>query len=236
MNRRIFVRATGTPTLRAATASPPEPKVQLPKRVRDSSQAPTTVRPSHQRTDTLRPYAGHTIEANSVCAKSNPGAASMLLMETPPVSLIVRPAFSPRSMKKVPSVMMKLGSFVLTTAMPLTNPTVEPERDADGDRRPDAPAFLRRQDSEQQAGAADHDAGREVELAADHEQRDRDGDDAVVGGRVQPARPDAEVGGPVDAAGGDREEDEDRDRAHERADVRPPEEAREEADARDALV
>ena len=30
MNRPIFTRATGTPTLRAALASPPTPKIQLP--------------------------------------------------------------------------------------------------------------------------------------------------------------------------------------------------------------
>src|SRR5262245_15029949 len=51
----------------------------------------------------------------------------MSFIETPPVSLIVRPAFSPRSMQKVPRVMMKLGSFVFTTAMPLTNPTARPK-------------------------------------------------------------------------------------------------------------
>jgi hypothetical protein len=34
MNRRTFTRATGTPTLRAATALPPEPKIQLPNGVR----------------------------------------------------------------------------------------------------------------------------------------------------------------------------------------------------------
>ena len=36
MNSAIFTRVTGTPTLRAALASPPTPKIQLPKRVRVS--------------------------------------------------------------------------------------------------------------------------------------------------------------------------------------------------------
>ena len=43
MKRPIFVRATGTPTLRAATGSPPEPNTQLPMRVRASTHAPTAV-------------------------------------------------------------------------------------------------------------------------------------------------------------------------------------------------
>ena len=34
MKSAIFVRATGTPMLRAATGSPPAPKIQLPNRVR----------------------------------------------------------------------------------------------------------------------------------------------------------------------------------------------------------
>ena len=38
----ILVRATGTPTLRAALASPPLAKIQLPKRVRDSTQVKTS--------------------------------------------------------------------------------------------------------------------------------------------------------------------------------------------------
>ena len=35
MNSAIFTRGTGTPTLRAATGSPPTPKIQLPTRVRE---------------------------------------------------------------------------------------------------------------------------------------------------------------------------------------------------------
>src|ERR671937_2503452 len=74
MNRRIFVRLTGTPTFRAATGSPPELKIQLPKRVRDSTHAATAVNASHQTTATLRAYFDHTNEANSLCANPKPGA------------------------------------------------------------------------------------------------------------------------------------------------------------------
>ena len=37
MNSRILVRPTGTPTLRAASASPPTANTQFPNRVRASS-------------------------------------------------------------------------------------------------------------------------------------------------------------------------------------------------------
>src|SRR5438034_559817 len=39
-NSRILVRATGTPTLRAASASPPTAKIQLPKVVRGCDRRP----------------------------------------------------------------------------------------------------------------------------------------------------------------------------------------------------
>jgi hypothetical protein len=51
MNRPIFTRPTGTPTLRAATGSPPTPKIQLPTRVRASTQVARIVMPTHQSTE-----------------------------------------------------------------------------------------------------------------------------------------------------------------------------------------
>jgi hypothetical protein len=49
MNIRIFTRLTGTPELRAASASPPEAKIQLPKRVLgQSSTWPKITRPIAQ--------------------------------------------------------------------------------------------------------------------------------------------------------------------------------------------
>ena len=47
-NSRILVRLTGTPTLRAALASPPEAKIQLPNEVRLSTQLPTIVTTMNQ--------------------------------------------------------------------------------------------------------------------------------------------------------------------------------------------
>ena len=52
---------------------------------------------------------------------------SMFSIETVPVILSVPAALTPWRMKNVPSVMMKLGSFVLTTAMPLMKPTAAPK-------------------------------------------------------------------------------------------------------------
>src|SRR3954453_9959607 len=127
MKRAIFVLDTGTPMLRAATGSPPAPKIQLPTRVRARTHAPPAVSPSHQRTEPLRPYVV-SVDANSLCAVPKPGAWSMSLIETPPVILIVKPALMPRSMKNVPSVMMKLGSRVLTTVTPLRKPIAIPNR------------------------------------------------------------------------------------------------------------
>ena len=51
MNRPIFTLATGTPTLRAALASPPAAKIQLPTRVRSSTQVATRSSPATRRTD-----------------------------------------------------------------------------------------------------------------------------------------------------------------------------------------
>ena len=48
MKRPILTRATGTPTLRAAVASPPTPKIQFPTRVRASTQVATIVMTIHQ--------------------------------------------------------------------------------------------------------------------------------------------------------------------------------------------
>ena len=54
-NRPIFTLSTGTPTLRAALASPPDAKIQLPTRVRKRIQVATAVMATHQTTDTGTP-------------------------------------------------------------------------------------------------------------------------------------------------------------------------------------
>ena len=58
---------------------------------------------------------------------------------------------------------------------------------------------------------ADHRADRQVELAADHQHPDREGDDAEIGGGVEPVGG-AEGGEEAVLAGGDGEEGEDQDR------------------------
>ena len=65
MNSRIFTRWTGTPTLRAALASPPTAKIQLPKRVRASIQVASAVIAIHQIT-LMRKLCG----AQNVLAKT----------------------------------------------------------------------------------------------------------------------------------------------------------------------
>ena len=125
-----------------------------------------------------------------------------------PVSFSVPAALTPWSTKKVASVTMKLGSFVFTTVMPLMKPIARPNSEHDRHRRPDVHVRVGREVAEQQARAADHHAGGEVELAADHQQRDRHGDDPVLRGLVGPARGDRRVADPVDRAGEVREGEE----------------------------
>ena len=48
MNRIALTSATGTPELRAASASPPEARIQFPKRVRARMKAPTATAANHK--------------------------------------------------------------------------------------------------------------------------------------------------------------------------------------------
>src|SRR5215213_12037415 len=66
MNSVIVVRRAGTPTLRAATSSPPVANTQLPNRVRSSTQVARAVNSSHHRTATRNSApATLTLEANT---------------------------------------------------------------------------------------------------------------------------------------------------------------------------
>src|SRR6476469_8733793 len=71
MNSVIVVRRAGTPTLRAATSSPPVANTQLPKRVLSSTQVARTVNSTHQRI-TMRngEPTNVTVEANTAFAES----------------------------------------------------------------------------------------------------------------------------------------------------------------------
>ena len=112
MNRRIFTRSTGTPTLRAAIADPPEPKIQLPKLVRWRMKVATSARPSHQRIE----MSNGPMSAVKIAASGSPSvAASRPPTCVRPVIVRVTPIVAPRRMNSVPSVTMNDGSRVRTT-------------------------------------------------------------------------------------------------------------------------
>ena len=61
---------TGTPMLRAAFCSPPTAKIQLPKRVRESTQVATIVKPIHQITLMRKLYGAQNVLEKIVAALS----------------------------------------------------------------------------------------------------------------------------------------------------------------------
>ncbi len=116
----VLVPATGTPTARAAAASPPTAKIQFPKLVRSSTQLPTTSRPSHHQTVALTVSPPTVIsEANSQRQEAKPSMSEIGFVVTVPVTSLVTPRFAPVSIRKVPSVTMKLGSPVRPSIQPL---------------------------------------------------------------------------------------------------------------------
>ncbi len=118
---RVFT--TGTPVARAASAPPPTAKIQLPARVRSRIQVATATMANHHRMVTLRVTEPmFHCEAKRTRAEEKPSMSAMVLVETVPVISLVKPRFRPVSIRKVPSVMMKLGSFVRVSMNPLKNP------------------------------------------------------------------------------------------------------------------
>ena len=115
MNRRILTFWTGTPTLRAALASPPTAKIQLPNRVRESTQVASSVMPSHQRTLMRKLCGAQNVLAKMCSALSAPGTSDRPATRTVPVISFVKPRLTPWRMKNVARVTMKLGSFVFMT-------------------------------------------------------------------------------------------------------------------------
>lgn len=61
-------------------------------------------------------------EAKSLRADSKPSMSLMLLVETVRLISLVRPRLRPVSIRNVPRVMMKLGSFVRVSMKPLNTP------------------------------------------------------------------------------------------------------------------
>ncbi|CAM5564786.1 hypothetical protein SCYAM73S_02830 [Streptomyces cyaneofuscatus] len=114
---------TGTPTARAASASPPTAKIQLPKRVRSRIQVASATSATHHRMVTLYSTPPRvSVEANRARADSKPSMSPMALVETVPLISLVKPRFRPVSIRNVPSVMMKLGSLVRVSMKPLNAP------------------------------------------------------------------------------------------------------------------
>ena len=128
------------------------------------------------------------------------------------------PRLTPWSIRNVPSVTMKLGSLVRTTISPLTNPTSRATTRDTSIAAQIVQTVPGGEDDHDEAGGAGEHPGRQVELPADHQQRDRHRHDPERGGRVQP------VGDALDRTERGRlarEEREDRDRADHRAEFRP---------------
>src|SRR5215469_4852558 len=121
MKRPIFTDETGTPRFRAASALPPEPKIQLPNLVRSSTQVARAVISSHQTTDTE--YTPPILLPKMTLADAKSLALFRLPIVVSPVSARVTPMVTPCRMKKVPSVTMKDGSLVQTTTRPFRKPT-----------------------------------------------------------------------------------------------------------------
>ena len=129
------------------------------------------------------------------------------------------PMVTPRTINNVPRVMMNDGRSVRSTRYPLKTPSSEGECERREHRQPDVPAELDAEQRENDAARADRRADRQIELAADHQQRHGDGEDAELGGHFEVVRRPA-PGQEAATASGDREEDPDADRPGDGAHLR----------------
>ena len=209
MNSAIFTRSTGTPTLRAAfgvAAGGEDPVAEAraqqhpggdggedqPPDDRHRQPVDRAAAPSGQRS--IRPCSASHAEQRrcSDLAGEEPGQPvvarpARLRPEiwVRPVMARVRPMVRPRRTKRPASVTMKEGRPVRTTMH-----AVEPADERRRRRRRTGcqassgqPQYWTVGMAMHDAGEADHRADREVELAADHQQRGRDGEDAELGRR-----------------------------------------------------
>ena len=118
------------------------------------------------------------------------------------------------------SVTMKDGSRVRMTSWPLMRAEDAGDDEASpGWRASSGQADDQDQAGEDQAGEGDHRADREIELAADHQQRRGDGEDAELRGRRQDGH-DARQREHRRVGGGE-EEDDDQDQAGNGAELGP---------------
>lgn len=123
MNRPILTFFTGTPTARAAAASPPTAKIQLPICVFSSTQAAIATNTIHQtiRILIVTPPSLNS-DAKIAFAAPNPSMSLIEFDATAPEASRVTAMFRPCRMKKVPSVTRKLGSPVRISSQPLNAP------------------------------------------------------------------------------------------------------------------
>ena len=123
---------------------------------------------------------------------------------------------SPRRMNRPASVTMNEGRPVRTTTVPLIQPTPAATDERQDDAQPQGPAPDHGRDRQDHTGSADHRADREVELAADHQQRRRHRQDAELRRHLEEGD-DAQGREHPGAAGGEGEEQEHQDGAGDRA-------------------
>ena len=103
----------------------------------------------------------------------------------PPVAHFRPTSDRPRRMKRKASVTMKDGSRVRMTIWPLMAPRTRRERQRREDGREAAAGREQQEGAEDQPGEGHHRADGKIELAADHQQRGGDGEDAELRGRRQ---------------------------------------------------
>ena len=138
----------------------------------------------------------------------------MSWVATLPVMSLVMAMLSPCSIRKVPSVTRKLCSLVRIRSQPFNAPIAEREEQGEDDARPEAAGDLRGEHRGGERRGRHRHAGGEVELSADHQQRDGDGRNADGRGLIEDRREGREL---PERRRHHPEEDEDEDRAAERA-------------------
>src|ERR1700682_1390516 len=116
MNRMTLLRDPGTPTARAAVASPPTAKIQFPNVVWVSTHVATIVTAIHHSTASWKLYGARNVLPKIDCAPANPGAWSEMSNRTVLVRNLVTPTSTPRRTKNVASV--------ITTRNPLIAPMI----------------------------------------------------------------------------------------------------------------
>ena len=209
MKRRIFTRSTGTPTLRAAIAEPPEPKIQLPKLVRWRMNVATSARPSHQTMATLNGPMSVGEDRRQRVAIGRRAEAADLGPPGDRAGHADRHAAQDEERAERDDERGQLGA---DDDVAVDESDEEREGEGRHDGQPDRPAELADADRHDHAGRADHRADREVELAGDHQEGHGRADDADL-------RRDLEIGGgavegeEAAVAGQDGEDDPDEDRS-----------------------